>query len=89
MNEYDNNFEFPVIDDGTELDWISPFQPQEPPTPAIPEPAQYQSQVAAFWPLELAVVWWSATALTLICPSGICDTPLFPICGQSITPVMN
>ena len=30
MNKYDSSFEFPVIDDGTEFDWDSLFQPQEP-----------------------------------------------------------
>ena len=35
MNEYDSNFEFPVIDDGTEFDWDSLFQPQEPSAPVV------------------------------------------------------
>ena len=35
MNEYDSNFEFPVIDDGTEFDWDSLFQPQEPPAQVV------------------------------------------------------
>lgn len=30
MNEYDSEFEFPVIDDGKEFDWNSLFAPQEP-----------------------------------------------------------
>ena len=35
MNEYDSNFEFPIIDDGTEFDWDSLFQPQTPTAPVV------------------------------------------------------
>ena len=34
MNEYDSDFEFPVID-GKEFDWNSLFAPQEPSAPVV------------------------------------------------------
>ena len=46
INEYDSNFEFPVIDDGTEFDWDSLFQPQEPTAPVVTlNPAKKMSVV--------------------------------------------
>ena len=40
MNEYDSNFEFPVIDDGEEFDFEAIFGKQETPAPApVLEPA--------------------------------------------------
>ena len=46
MNEYDSNFEFPVIDDGTEFDWDSLFQPQTPTAPVVTlNPAKKMSVV--------------------------------------------
>ena len=40
MNEYDSNYEFPVIDDGEEFDFEAIFGKQETPAPVpVLEPA--------------------------------------------------